>query len=50
MIVKLSLLEKVVSPPHKSILNLFCSDLSDFEILYKLFFVNVFLLPEPEMK
>ncbi len=47
---KLSLLEKVVSPPHKSILNLFCSDLSDFEILYKLFFVNVLLLPEPEIK
>ena len=45
MIVKLSLLEKVVSPPHKSILNLFCSDLSEFKILFKLFFVNVFLLP-----
>ena len=47
---KLSLFEKVVSPPHKNILNLFCSDLSDFEILNKLFFVNVFLLPEPEIK
>ena len=48
--VKLSLFEKVVSPPHKSILNLCCSDLSDFEILYKFFFVNVFLLPDPEIK
>ena len=47
---KLNLFEKVVSPPHKAMLNLFCSDLSDFEILYKLFFLNVFLLPEPEIK
>ena len=50
MIVKLSFFENVVSPPHKTMLNLFCSDLSDFEILYKLFFVNVFLFPEPEIK
>ena len=47
---KLSLFEKVVSPPHNCILNLFCSDLSDFEIFLKLFFEKVFLLPEPEIK
>ena len=34
----------------KKILRSSISDLSDFEILYKLFFVKVFLLPEPEIK
>ena len=33
MIVKLILFEKVVSPPDSFMLNIFCSDLSDFEIL-----------------
>ena len=35
-----------MSPPHKSILNLFCSDFSDFEILNKLFFVDKYYKPD----
>ena len=47
---KLSFFENIVSPPHSAMLNIFCSDLSDFEIFTKFFFVNVFLFPDPEIK
>ena len=48
--VKLSFFEKTVSPPPKKILNLFCSCFKDLEIFFNLFCVNVFLLPDPEIK
>ena len=50
VIEKLSLFEKVVSPPHKKIPYFFCSCFNEFDIFYKFFFENVFLFPLPDTK
>ena len=50
VIVKLSLLEKTVSPPPNNILYLFCSVVSDLLIFDKFFLEKLFLLPEAEIK
>ena len=43
-------LEFVVSPPDSFKLYFFCSWYSDFEIFFKLLFVNLLLFPLPEIK
>ena len=50
VIVKLNLSEVTVSPPHSRMLYLFCSFLSDLEILSKFEGEKDFLSPDPAIK